>query len=75
MEKTFLPRPKVANVPASVVQQTISDAIGGLFETETVYCERHLSENEAVIVMMANGICATLHVQEARNAVEKGAAV
>lgn len=73
--KTTLPRPKAANVPVTKVQQTISDAIGGLFETGTVYCERHLSENEAVIVMMANGICATLHVQESASALQKGAAV
>jgi len=73
--KTTLSRPKVANVPVSVVQQTVSAAIIGLFEQETVYCERHLSDNEAVIVMMANGICATLHVQESVSALQKGVAV
>ena len=62
--KTKLSRPKTGNVPASVVQQTLLTALSELFEQKTVHCELHTMDNDVVIVMMANGACATLHVQE-----------
>lgn len=69
-----LPRPKVANVPSIKVQQAISEAVSGLFENNDVRCEQHLSENEFVIVMTANGVCATLHIQEIASIKKEGIA-
>lgn len=62
--KTILPAPKTGKVPASVVQQTVSEAISSLFGNEKVNCEMHTLDDDVVIVMMANGVCATLHVQK-----------
>lgn len=73
--KTNLFAHKVANVPATKVQQTISEVISGLFENNTVRVEQHTQNNEVILVMMANGICATLHVQEMAAATKKGRAV
>lgn len=73
--KTTLSRPQSGNVPLSKVQKTISAALGGLFEENTVYCENHFSDNEAVVVMMSNGVCVTLHVQEVSESLQKGVAV
>lgn len=73
--KTNLSRPQSGNVSLSKVQKTISAALGGLFENNTVYCENHFQDDEAVIVMMANGVVATLHVQEMASGLQKGVAV
>ena len=64
MKKENFSAPKVGNVPASVVQQTLLTALSELFEQKTVHCELHTLGDDVVIVMMANGACATLHVQE-----------
>ena len=73
MNKTKLTRPLVACVPSEVVKETLSNALSFMFQESKVHCEKHIIGNDLVIVMMANGLCATLHVQELIN--KKGTAI
>ena len=73
MSKTKSNRPLMACVPSSVVKETMNDALSSMFQESEVHCEKHKVGNDLVIVMMANGLCATLHIQELHN--KKGVAV
>jgi hypothetical protein len=69
--------PKVATVPVFQVQKTVSEALGGLFRQSLfIHCEMNrVDDDEAIIVMTGNGICATLHVQSMESALEMGGGV
>ena len=73
MGKTKSNRPLMANVPSAVVKETMNDALATMFQESEVHCEKHKVGNDLVIVMMGNGICATLHIQELPN--RKGVAI
>ena len=72
MSKTKLNSPLMANVPSAVVKKTMTEALSVMFEESEVHCQKHKLGNELVIVMMANGVCATLHVQEINQSKTKG---
>lgn len=75
MKTKILPASQRATKPTTVVKDTLSRAIDTLFEGQPVECEKHYIGNEMVLVLIGNGICATLHVQETTNALQKGEAV
>lgn len=64
MSKTKLTSPLVANVPCKVVQETLSNALSFMFQDSKVHCEKHEVGNDLILVMMANGISATLQIRE-----------
>lgn len=63
----------MANVPSAVVQETLNNVLSCMFQDSVVQCEKHEVGNDLVIVMIANGVCATLSIQEMYN--KKGVAI
>lgn len=56
--------PKLAVNQAPVVKETLSNVVDTVFGTEPIQCQLHSMDKETVVVMIGNGMCATLHLQE-----------
>lgn len=63
---------KVAINQATVVKQTLNSVVDDLFGAEPIECQLHHMGEETVVVMIGNGVCATLHLQEVNQAEMKG---
>ena len=46
------------------VNKTVTELLTEAFQDTEISCQIHSSKTESVFAFIANGICATLHIQE-----------
>lgn len=59
----FTPAQK-ATVPVHLVQSELVKALSELFGSSKIEVQKEFIDTDLILTMTANGICATLHIQE-----------